>query len=163
MSEEEFTNKMQELLDSKPSIYPPGTLVRPKGIMVYGLMFNTKKTRVVLLESQGSNYLKRVYECIGGLRRNGESTEEAMTRIFLEKTRVLCLTWREFHIQQTEEYTLVFLWATGNARVMRNINTEPFHAQIVPVDTKDLKSKKISWLIPMALDSFHIKSTSTSL
>jgi 8-oxo-dGTP diphosphatase len=120
---------------------------------VAGFMFSEDLANVALVEKNRPAFQAGKYNAIGGKIEEGEDTLSAMIREFKEETGVLHTGWNLFCDLKGDWGEVYFFKTTGDLSKLKTMEDEKIVIVSVGGVDKLPTLSKISWLLPMALNS----------
>lgn len=122
---------------------------------VVGFMFDETGTRVLLIRKTRPAWQAGKLNGIGGRIEDGETSDGAMHREFVEEVGIDCQSWKYFcTLSDERQWQIDFFYAVGNVWEAQVLTDE--RPEVAGIN--DLPSTVIPnlrWLIPMALTMKH--------
>jgi 8-oxo-dGTP diphosphatase len=117
---------------------------------VVGVIFDLSYENVLLIKKNRPDYLKSLWNGIGGKVEKNESYYDAMVRETQEECGLTITNFREFADMSYDEHFIKCFCGTGNIREAQQLTDEAI--AVFPHYDLPIVVSNIHWLIPMARD-----------
>lgn len=120
-----------------------------------GLLFNSNRTKVALIEKLKPAFQYKKLNGIGGKIEEGEQPIDALVREFKEETGADVLVWRYF-LTLSFQSTRIYFYETN-----KDVEIKTIEKEIVGwYDLSELTNlpliPNLKWIIPLALDKDYV-------
>jgi 8-oxo-dGTP diphosphatase len=126
-----------------------------KYLTVGGLLFNPDRTHVVLIKKNRPDYMKGLWNVVGGHVKEGESSIAAMSREFKEETTVhLANSWTLFAQLHKGRGAMIDFFTAESSWIDKCCTVTDEEVAIFKVTSlPDNRMRNLSVLIALALDT----------
>jgi ADP-ribose pyrophosphatase len=120
---------------------------------VSGFMFSEDMRNLVLIQKQHPEWMRDLWNGVGGKTEPGETTIEAMRREFLEETGVMQVEWDCF-CELTFQGGNVYFFRTRSSKFNQVKTVTDEKVEVFPVNRLPRTVYNVRWLVPLAKDNF---------